>query len=57
VDDWSPSPFGSLKVNFDVAITPQFAVAATILRDHRGDFIAACSNRLPSMDANQGEAQ
>jgi hypothetical protein len=57
VDDWSPPPMGYLKANFDVAIRPQFAVAAAILRDHNGEILAACSQRLPHMDSNQGEAK
>jgi hypothetical protein len=55
-----PPPSGSLKVNFDVAIKPHFAIAIVILRDHlrdhNGDISAACSKRLPHMEANQGEA-
>jgi hypothetical protein len=54
--DWVPPPRGYHKVNFDVAIKPNYAIAATILRDHRGDILAACSKCLPSMEANQGEA-
>jgi hypothetical protein len=57
VDDWSLPPRGFLKANFDVAIRPNFVVAAAILRDHQGEIIAAHSQRLPHMDANQGEAR
>ena len=57
VDDWSPPPRGFLKANFDVAIRPNFVVAAAILRDHQEEIIAAHSQRLPYMDANQGEAR
>ena len=46
-----------LKANFDVAIRPQFVVAVAILRDHKGEILVACSQRLPHMDSNQGEAK
>jgi hypothetical protein len=45
-----------LKVNFDVAIRPDFFVIAATLRDHNGDFVAVCSKKLAAMDANLGEA-
>ncbi|XP_059441832.1 uncharacterized protein LOC132174155 [Corylus avellana] len=54
--EWLSPPPGSLKANFDVAIRPNFAVAAATLRDHEGNFLAVCSKKLPSMDANLGEA-
>jgi hypothetical protein len=54
--EWMPPPFGSFKVNFDVAIRPTFAVAAGTLGDHSGNFLAVNSLMLPSMDANLGEA-
>jgi hypothetical protein len=47
---------GAFKVNFDVAIRPSFAVAAAILRDHSGNFLAVNSLKLPVVDANKGEA-
>lgn len=53
---WVPPPVGSYTVNFDVAIRPDFAVAAATLRDHEGAFIAVNSLKLPSMDAGLGEA-
>jgi hypothetical protein len=52
VDDWSPPPMGYLKAKFDVAIRPQLAVVAAILRDHNSEVLAACSQRLPYMDSN-----
>jgi hypothetical protein len=53
---WTPPPLGSYKVNFDVAIQPSFAVAAATLRNHQGEFLAVNSLKLPSMEANLGEA-
>jgi hypothetical protein len=53
---WTPPPVGSLKANFDVAIRPDFAVAAATLRDHEGNFLAVLTKRLPPMDASLGEA-
>jgi hypothetical protein len=41
--EWMPPPFGSFKVNFDVAIRPTFAVAAATLGDHSGNFLAVNS--------------
>jgi hypothetical protein len=54
-EEWIPPPPGSLKANFDVAVQPDFAVAAATLRDHDGNFVAVCSKKLPSLDANLGE--
>ena len=47
---------GSYKVNFDVAIQSFFVVAAATLRNHQGEFLAVNSLKLPSMEANLGEA-
>ena len=52
MEDWIPPPMGSLKVNFDVAIKSNIAVAAAILRDHPGDFPAASTKHLPSIFQN-----
>jgi hypothetical protein len=54
--DWVPPPLGYLKVNFDVAIRPNFAVAASTLRDHEGNFLAVNSLKLPPMEVAMGEA-
>lgn len=56
IADWIPPPLGFFKVNFDVAIRPNFAVAAATLRDHNGNFLAVNSLKLPHMDVNLGEA-
>lgn len=54
--NWEPPPIGSFKANFDVVICPNFAVAAATLRDHKGDFLAVNSLKLPSIDVGLGEA-
>jgi hypothetical protein len=51
-----PLPWGSCKVNFDVAIQPTFVIAAAVLRDHSGNYLAINTLKLPLMDANLGEA-
>jgi hypothetical protein len=56
-EDWAPPPSGSLEANLDVAICPNFAVAAAVLSDHEGNIIAASSKRLPPLEASIGEAQ
>jgi hypothetical protein len=38
-----------LKVNFDVAIQPSFAVATAILSNDQGDIIAAYAKKLPDV--------
>ena len=43
-------------MNFDVAIRPNFAVAATTLRDHEGNFLAVNSLKLPPMEVAMGES-
>jgi hypothetical protein len=48
--DWDPPPLGSFKVNFDVAIRPTFAVAAS------EKFLTVNTLKLPPMDALMGEA-
>jgi hypothetical protein len=53
---WAPPPLGSYKVNFDVAIRSSLVVAAATLRNHQGVFLAVNSLKLPSMEANLGEA-
>ena len=45
-----PPPPGYLKANFDVAIRPNFAVAAATLSDSSGSVISACSKKLLSLD-------
>jgi hypothetical protein len=55
-EEWLPPPLGSFKANFDVAIRPEFAVAAATFRYHDGNFVMVCSKKLPSLDANLGEA-
>lgn len=54
--EWMPPPFGTFKVNFDVAIRPTFVVIAATLRDHSGNFLAVNYLKLSSTDANLGEA-
>lgn len=54
--EWIPPVLGSFTANFDVAIRPSFAVAAATLRDHKGEFLAVNTLKLPPMDANLGEA-
>ena len=49
-------PFGYLKVNFDVAIRPNFIVVAAILSDHEGNFLAVNTLKFPPMEAVMGEA-
>jgi hypothetical protein len=44
------------KVNFNVAIRPNFTVAATTLRDHNGNFVVVNSLKLSPMNAILGEA-
>jgi hypothetical protein len=51
----SPPP-SSLEANFDVAIRPNFVVVVATFRDYDGNFLAMCSKKLPSLDANLGEA-
>jgi hypothetical protein len=42
-----PPPHGSFKVNFDVAVRPNFSVASAILSSHNGWILAARTQQLP----------
>lgn len=55
--DWDPPPLGSFKVNLDVVICPTFAVAATVLQDHSGKFLAVNTLKLPPMNTLMDEAR
>ncbi|XP_019153827.1 PREDICTED: uncharacterized protein LOC109150345 [Ipomoea nil] len=43
---WVPPPFDFLKCNIDAALHGQDASFGAILRNHNGEFIAACVGRL-----------
>jgi hypothetical protein len=53
---WSPPPHGSFKVNFDVAVRPNFSVASAVLSSHNGWILAARTQQLPPSEASFGEA-
>jgi hypothetical protein len=44
--DWDPPPISYFKVNFDVGIRPSFAVVATTLQYHIGNFLAVKNMKL-----------
>lgn len=53
---WQPPPIGSLKLNFDVATKEDFAIAAAILSNDKGEILLAFTNKLAFLDVNKGEA-
>jgi hypothetical protein len=54
---WSPPSLGILKVNFDVAVRPNFMVAAAVITDHDGCLLSAVARKIPLLDINAGEAK
>lgn len=54
---WLPHLPGTIKPNFVVALRPDFAVAATVISDSKGNIIKAATKRLSIQDvAAIGEA-
>lgn len=52
---WSP-PHGHIKSNYDIAMQPGFAVAATVLNNSNGGIIKAASKQLFTCDVAIEEA-
>jgi hypothetical protein len=52
---WVPPSFG-FQANFDAAIRPSFSVVTAVLSDHFGFILAACTKKLPHVEASVGEA-
>jgi hypothetical protein len=52
---WVPPSFG-FQANFDDALRPSFSVVAAVLSDHFGFILAACTKKLPRVEALVGEA-
>jgi hypothetical protein len=52
---WVPPSFG-FQANFDDAVKPSFSVVAAVLSDHFGFILAACTKKLPRVEASVGEA-
>ncbi|GLT55002.1 hypothetical protein SLA2020_281580 [Shorea laevis] len=57
ISSWNPPPIGFIKLNFDVAVRPDYMVAAVTVSDHDGSLIWATAKKIPCMDINAGEAQ
>jgi hypothetical protein len=57
IASWNPPPIGFIKINFDVAVRPNYMVAAAIISDHDGSLLWATAKKIPLMDINAGEAQ
>lgn len=52
---WKPSPRGSIKINFDVAIRKSHSMAPASCCDHSGKVLFAWMKILPSADPSSGE--
>jgi hypothetical protein len=56
IASWNPPPLGFFKINFDVAVRPNYMVAAAVISDHDGSLLWATAKKLPLLDINAGEA-
>jgi hypothetical protein len=53
---WSPPLLGSTKANFDVVLSSDFAVAATVVSNSNGNTIGAATKKILTKDVALGEA-
>ena len=54
---WSPPLPGTTKANFDVALSLDFAVVATIISDSNDNIIGVATKKILTTDVALGEAQ
>jgi hypothetical protein len=54
---WSPPLLGTIKANFDVALSSNFAVTATVISDSNGNTIRSTTKKILIKDVALGEAQ
>jgi hypothetical protein len=54
---WSPPLLGTIKANFDVVLSSNFAVTATVISDSNGNTIRATTKKILTKDVALGEVQ
>lgn len=55
IAQWSPPSLGQIKVNFDVAVRPDFSVGAAVLRDHLGRVVGVKVQKSHVVGPLEGE--
>ncbi|KAB1203799.1 hypothetical protein CJ030_MR8G016817 [Morella rubra] len=52
---WRPPDVDHFKVNFDVAVREDFAVGAAVIKNHLGQIVGACVEKIFIEDPEEGE--